>query len=229
MIPSFRSVSIAALVLFLGLSWPAAAQEGNLRALARSWTCHATINLVGTGHTFTPSPWRMRTRDPHTVWGDREASCKAYLKAKLLTPGLWNRFELSSSEQQRICRAGGGRLRVDYGFDKRPKSWNFVHPITSAVGLCPRWTPWLNRDNPSGTGDFETLREFLQAGRVPQSCGTPSKIECRRRGTSQLVQSGTQVNGERFTCDRKVGGYCYNSQQAPGIRCGDYEVRFLCP
>jgi hypothetical protein len=39
------------------------------------------------------------------------------------------------------------------------------------------WTAWLNRDDPSGSGDWETLSSFVQAG---QSCTNPSAIECRK-------------------------------------------------
>lgn len=113
-------------------------------------------------------------------------------------------------------------------------SGNVYHHQPVQKGQCTfkgsqgTWTRWLNRDLPSGTGDFETLQGFLQGGRVPQSCSTPKKIECRRTGTTQLVETGI-VNGQRYTCEPTVGGVCDNRQQNPGVRCSDYEVRFLCP
>lgn len=81
------------------------------------------------------------------------------------------------------------------------------------------WTPWLNRDLPSGNGDYETLPDFLAAG---QACATPMAIECR-------TLSGVDYRnaGQNYTCEANVGGFCRNAEN--GARCLDYEVRFLCP
>jgi hypothetical protein len=236
----------------------------------------------------------MKTGDPDAVWGDREKSCKRYIENRILTASIWSHFKLTPAEQDQICKQGNGKFRVDYSFDKRPKSWSLTKTVpappcdcdlscaagydldnTSSPGhprctrlLCRgtaqgipdkrfgphdngidiwsgnvyhhqpvvrgachfhgngRWTPWLNRDAPSGQGDFETLRDFVTAG---QACSTPQKIECRRRGTTQLVVTGVGAGGERYTCDPSVGGVCNNRQQTGGVTCSDYEVRFLCP
>lgn len=142
--------------------------------------------------------------------------------------GVWTAGDLelkagvySCKEKTEISSGYGGSI-----FDSRYPD----HQLRPGVRLdhAGAWTPWLNRDSPGGVGDFETLQSFLQAGQVPQSCSTPQKIECRRRGTTQLVGTGTLSNGERITCEPNKGGYCYNNQQPPGVRCGDYEVRFLC-
>lgn len=97
----------------------------------------------------------------------------------------------------------------------------------TVTGKCPakeeaEWTPWLNRDNQAGTGDFETLKDFRDRG---QACANPIDIQCRtRRG--QVPSSQT---GEVYLCKASVGGVCDNRQQPAGGRCSDYEVRFLCP
>lgn len=83
------------------------------------------------------------------------------------------------------------------------------------------WTTWLNRDDPGGKGDFETLREFLAAG---QACTAPTGIECQT-----LDGRPWNETGEVVTCRPDVGGYCYNEHQRAGKRCSNYRVRFLCP
>jgi hypothetical protein len=82
------------------------------------------------------------------------------------------------------------------------------------------WTAWLNRDGPSGSGDWETLSSFVQAG---QSCVNPSAIECRKVLDKELYSPGI---GEKVTCDKSKGLICLNSDNPLG--CSDYEVRFYC-
>ena len=215
---SSRGLSLAILIAFVSLCQPVEAQEAQQRLLQRAWTCHATVFLAGTTYQYTPSSWTMRTGGDYVVWGDREKSCKKYIKAKILTKSIWNQLGLPAAEFDKVCNAGSAKLRVEYGFDKRPKSWSFIHELSVP------WTGWLNRDNPGGNGDFETLADFVRNGQV---CANPRKIQCRGVGTRQLVSSGT-VNGQNYRCDVTVGGVCDNRQQNPGVRCGDYEVRFLC-
>lgn len=88
------------------------------------------------------------------------------------------------------------------------------------------WTPWLDRDNPSGSGDFEALAAFRESGQV---CANPKQIQCRLRGSTQLVQTGLVNGREQYVCDLASGGVCDNRRQSPGVQCSDYEVRFLCP
>jgi len=89
--------------------------------------------------------------------------------------------------------------------------------ITGKVTLDSEgWTSWLDRDNPSGNGDYETLTDFINSG---QSCENPSKVEWKT------------VNGEKFSSqnlhvDKSFGFYCLNSENPSG--CKDYEVRFYC-
>jgi microsomal dipeptidase-like Zn-dependent dipeptidase len=81
------------------------------------------------------------------------------------------------------------------------------------------WSPWLNRDGPGGSGDWETLSEFVTAG---QTCSAPIGIECQTTAGVSSTQSG-----EVYSCD-VGGGICRNADQADGY-CLDYRVRFLCP
>ncbi len=82
------------------------------------------------------------------------------------------------------------------------------------------WTPWLNRDQPSGKGDYETLADFLEAG---QACTCPLDIECQTADGQDWRETG-QV----YTCSRTQGGICVNDRQTDGRRCLDYRVRFFC-
>jgi microsomal dipeptidase-like Zn-dependent dipeptidase len=82
------------------------------------------------------------------------------------------------------------------------------------------WTAWLNRDGSSGSGDWETLSEFVIAG---QACSNPIGIECQTTSGVNWTQSG-----EVYTCDPAGGGICRVADQPDGV-CYDYRVRFLCP
>jgi len=89
--------------------------------------------------------------------------------------------------------------------------------------VCPPeelWTPWMNRDDPSGNGDGEHLNALRAEGH--QVCESPIGVQCRRKDGVDYT-----ATGEKVTC-RPAGGECLNSQQADG-NCDDYEVRFACP
>ncbi len=92
-----------------------------------------------------------------------------------------------------------------------------------ASWALPQWSEWISRDRPSGKGDFETVKDLTQAGKMP--CDRPTSIQCRVRLSGQDHSEA----GNRYTCDLERGGICVNSQQAGNQRCKDYEVRFLCP
>ncbi|MEM9595785.1 MAG: hypothetical protein AAGD06_16050 [Acidobacteriota bacterium] len=77
----------------------------------------------------------------------------------------------------------------------------------------------MNRDTPGGSGDFETLRHFVEAG---GACAAPLRIECRVRNGR-----GWREAGQSYSCESDRGGVCRNADQ-PSQRCLDYEVRFLC-
>lgn len=78
------------------------------------------------------------------------------------------------------------------------------------------WTQWYDRDNPSGTGDWET--RDLQSG----VCDTPSAVECQTVTGLYLWQTGDNVQ-----CDTD-GLLCLNDAQSDGACDHDYKVRFLC-
>lgn len=114
-------------------------------------------------------------------------------------------------------RAAWGRQGLDA--TASPMSDSFAS--TDAVQLSGNWTQWLNRDTPGGSGDYETLQEFLKAG---QACPQPLSIECQ---TADGL--GWQEAGQTYSCTTAGGGLCRNDAQPAGSRCRDYRVRFLCP
>lgn len=66
------------------------------------------------------------------------------------------------------------------------------------------WTEWLDRDNPSGSGDWEDLA--LHRITHPDICESPADIECRTVD-GKIDYSET---GEVVTCDPKIGLVCKN-------------------
>jgi hypothetical protein len=82
------------------------------------------------------------------------------------------------------------------------------------------WTPWLNRDAPSGSGDWEILSEFLALG---QACAKPFAVQCQ---TTAGVD--WKLAGQVYDCSLDAsGGICQNANNPTG--CLDYQVRYLCP
>ena len=84
------------------------------------------------------------------------------------------------------------------------------------------WTGWLDRDNASGSGDYETIQDFIVSGQLDPSCASPIAIECE-------TTSGVDwtLAGEVYICNIDAGGVCRNSEQPDGY-CQDYRVRFEC-
>lgn len=71
-------------------------------------------------------------------------------------------------------------------------------------------TPWLDRDNPSGKGDFETTEDLL-------------KVKCRIIGTHKRVKEGKPNEGYHRAVPNG-GCWCVNDD-APG-GCQDIEVQY---
>lgn len=82
------------------------------------------------------------------------------------------------------------------------------------------WGPWLERDRPSGSGDFETFSDFLAMEEV---CAKPLGIQCQTRDGVPWSQTG-----EVYRCELSVGGICRNADNEDSAGCSDYRVRFCC-
>jgi len=92
--------------------------------------------------------------------------------------------------------------------------------------LCPEgeWTPWLDRDNASGSGDYENRSGFTAA----QVCSNPTDIRARVVGTTKVYTPDATMPDSLAYFSANSGLACVNSSQSDGT-CSDYEVKFLCP
>ncbi|KAG1961499.1 transmembrane protein [Pimephales promelas] len=83
-------------------------------------------------------------------------------------------------------------------------------------------TPWFDRDNPGGVGDYETLSLTLVT--YPhQACAQPIAIEVTTISGTPVLPTGNSFQ----VYDPTEGFACVNAQQTGG--CQDYRVRFTCP
>jgi hypothetical protein len=72
-------------------------------------------------------------------------------------------------------------------------------------------TPWLDRDNPSATGDYEMTNLLL-------------KVACR-----YVDGHGAVTTGGSYNCNSPMGGWCTNvaaNAGKPAVICRDIEVQF---
>lgn len=106
----------------------------------------------------------------------------------------------------------------------------FIIYVVSGKCSCPAtyWTDWLDRDNPSGHGDYEGYSHFTTA---PCNSGyKPVGADCRVRGSKKAWYLANKVISDDKDCNSK-GFECVNINQgcsAYKICCPDYEIRFLC-
>jgi len=82
------------------------------------------------------------------------------------------------------------------------------------------WTQWFDRDNPSGTGDWETLNS-LRNENPGEICDNPTQIECQTLDGADYTETGQAVN-----CDIDTGLICLNSENNGD--CEDYKIRVFC-
>eukprot|EP00118_Oscarella_pearsei_P015901 m.147663 g.147663 ORF g.147663 m.147663 type:complete len:803 (+) comp38469_c0_seq27:566-2974(+) len=95
-----------------------------------------------------------------------------------------------------------------------------LKPSFKCVARRSCWSPWMDGDDPSATGDYETIR--MHAGRT---CSRPLDIRCR----TTITHKDARLTGETIVCNTAYGFECVNRRQRDG-RCNfDYEASFLCP
>ena len=88
-----------------------------------------------------------------------------------------------------------------------------------SIGECSgTWSAWDDRDNPGGSGDWETLTSRHDAN---QLCKQPIAVEAR------IVGSGGTVTTQNVQLTL-LGLICQNKNQPFGENCLDYEVRLCC-
>ncbi|KAK1889523.1 Cartilage intermediate layer protein 2 [Dissostichus eleginoides] len=90
------------------------------------------------------------------------------------------------------------------------------------VNLC--WTDWFDRDNPSGSGDWELLSDLRKEN--------PGKI-CDYPVYMKVVTTDTMTpaisTGENFYIFNPTQGFVCRMKDQKSGECRDYKVRFGCP
>ncbi|XP_030260755.1 cartilage intermediate layer protein 2-like [Sparus aurata] len=103
----------------------------------------------------------------------------------------------------------------------------FTVPTKPTPSACPTniqcWTDWFDRDNPSGSGDWETLRS-LRRENPGKICPEPRDMEVTTLSGLSVSAAGEVI----FRNDLTDGFVCRNQDQADRM-CNDYRVRFSCP
>eukprot|EP00058_Branchiostoma_floridae_P014138 XP_002599626.1 hypothetical protein BRAFLDRAFT_77725 [Branchiostoma floridae] len=124
-----------------------------------------------------------------------------------------------------------GQLAADitYSIDTPVADTTYI-PGHSAVDTtynndrCASWTAWFDRDDPTWTGDWETLTD-LRTENPGTICPAPTAIQARVISTGQ----DASLTGEQFAFyDTTTGFVCKKNDQRDKT-CLDYEVRFCCP
>ncbi|KAF6717170.1 Cartilage intermediate layer protein 1, partial [Oryzias melastigma] len=85
------------------------------------------------------------------------------------------------------------------------------------------WTQWFDRDDPTATGDWETLSD-LRNQFPDKVCPNPVDVEATTLSGTPADQTGEVF----FKYDTTSGFVCRNEDQNGGM-CKDYRVRFSCP
>ena len=78
------------------------------------------------------------------------------------------------------------------------------------------WTEFLDRDDPTEDGDFESIADY-PLGSV---CSSPTGIQAQTRTSGSTAHTHIDV---------EYGFYCANDEQPNGEGCADFEVRYCCP
>ncbi|XP_050405893.1 mucin-5B [Patella vulgata] len=84
------------------------------------------------------------------------------------------------------------------------------------------WTPFFDRDNPSGGYDYESLSD-IQKENPGKVCAKPTGVDARL-----LNGDHYSVGGDVVSVGPSIGLICKNSDQSDK-KCEDYKVRFCCP
>ena len=109
-------------------------------------------------------------------------------------------------------------------------TWISILDLFSIVAGEGCSTPWMNRDDPSGVGDYE----ITDANDNPAK---PAKymVQAQQVGYAPIYNSALEVRtalGQNVTyvvnsfVQYGVGMYCRNDQN--GNNCMDYQARFCC-
>ena len=92
--------------------------------------------------------------------------------------------------------------------------------IAYAFVLGYEWTVWLDRDDPTDSGDWENREGFQWIGSVV--CAEPLALEAS-------VVAGSMGSTAVTHFDTTHGFWCINDEQPKDQDCADFEVKYCCP
>ncbi|NP_001164712.1 oikosin-like protein precursor [Saccoglossus kowalevskii] len=121
------------------------------------------------------------------------------------------------------------RYSVSEGFVCEMKNQPYKTCLDYEVRYCcpvcndGYWTEWLDRDDPSDTGDWETT--FLAISYFGDAmCSDPSAIQVQT-----LDGIPALTTGETFSQYSPTLGFVCETKDQPDNTCLDYKVRYCCP
>ena len=91
--------------------------------------------------------------------------------------------------------------------------------IRDSVRTAHQYGQWRDRDDSSGTGDYEVNFSDL-------NCSTPVHMQARVKGGTTIFNHMDEAP-DILSSFSPSGLACVNRNQPDGI-CEDYEVRFAC-
>ena len=86
------------------------------------------------------------------------------------------------------------------------------------------WTPWLDRDSPSGVGDFENIANYYPSGSPCNDGSEALYIQCRVADTQTPWYD--LPYSDKLTCTTESGFECINADILQ--TCPNFAVRFYC-
>jgi hypothetical protein len=206
-----------------------AAEEAAFAEIMRKWKTEKQVS-VSSGTAAVSSDPRSGVGGPaiNTPEGAVQPSNTSYLVHR--DAAAARTFVHVREGSATVTPKHGAPLKVDAGQSalvtangaeilKAGASGSTTTPPSTGAGI---WTPWLNRDAPDGTADWEAYPDI--GGSVP--CPKPLAVECRVISDKRDYRAAAQ----RYKCsmdEPNPGGICLNSENSNP--CLDYEVRFLCP
>ncbi|XP_070578632.1 uncharacterized protein [Ptychodera flava] len=96
---------------------------------------------------------------------------------------------------------------------------NYVDYVPECSGT---WTSFYDRDNPSGTGDWESLNS-LQSENPGEICDNPTAVYAET-----VTGVPAELTGEVFQSYDTVNGFICVSADQTDKTCHDYRVNFCC-
>ncbi|XP_042199726.1 cartilage intermediate layer protein 1 [Callorhinchus milii] len=91
------------------------------------------------------------------------------------------------------------------------------------VNSEPCYTQWFDRDNPSGSGDYETTPKIQQEN-PEKICSKPISCEVQTINGTPVDLTTDNIK----ICTVLDGFSCINEHQN-GKQCKDYKIRYKCP